>query len=94
MYNILTPGPTKVAENVRMARALETTNPDLDPAFYEFYRVTCAKYSHFLNTANPSFILSGEGILAWRPPAPRSPSRATAYSCSITASTARALPIL
>ena len=61
MYNILTPGPTKVAENVRMARALETTNPDLDPAFYEFYRVTCAKYSHFLNTANPSFILSGEG---------------------------------
>ena len=63
MYNILTPGPTKVAENVRMARALETTNPDLDPAFYEFYRVTCAKYSHFLNTANPSFILSGEGIL-------------------------------
>ena len=33
MYNILTPGPTKVAENVRMARALETTNPDLDPAF-------------------------------------------------------------
>ena len=40
MYNILTPGPTKVAEIVRMARALETTNPDLDPAFYEFYRVT------------------------------------------------------
>ena len=64
MYNILTPGPTKVAENVRMARALETTNPDLDPAFYEFYRVTCAKYSHFLNTANPSFILSGEGACA------------------------------
>ena len=86
MYNILTPGPTKVAENVRMARALETTNPDLDPAFYEFYRVTCAKYSHFLNTAR--------AFSAWRPPAPRSPSRATACSCSITASTARALPIL
>ena len=93
MYNILTPGPTKVAENVRMARALETTNPDLDPAFYEFYRVTCAKYSHFLNTANPSFILSGEGILGLEA-ACASPSRATACSCSITASTARALPIL
>lgn len=63
MYNILTPGPTKVRGNVRLARAKETTNPDLDPEFYDFYKSTCAKYSKFLNTANPSFILSGEGIL-------------------------------
>lgn len=63
MYNILTPGPTKVRSNVRLARAQETTNPDLDPAFYDFYKSTCTKYSKFLNTANPSFILSGEGIL-------------------------------
>ena len=33
MLNILTPGPTKVRENVRLARALPATNSDLDPAF-------------------------------------------------------------
>ena len=32
---IMTPGPTEVRENVRMARALATTNPDLDSQFYE-----------------------------------------------------------
>ncbi len=63
MYNILTPGPTKVRANVRGARALEATNADLDPAFFDFYRAVCQRYSKFLNTANPSYILSGEGIL-------------------------------
>lgn len=55
--------PPRLQKRAAWRAPLETTNPDLDPAFYEFYRVTCAKYSHFLNTANPSFILSGEGIL-------------------------------
>ena len=63
MYNILNAGSHKVRRKRAHGAPLETTNPDLDPAFYEFYRVACAKYSHFLNTANPSFILSGEGIL-------------------------------
>ena len=28
MYKIMTPGPTQVAENVRLARSMECTNPD------------------------------------------------------------------
>ena len=62
-YNMLTPGPSKVRKNVLEARAIQAGNSDLDPEFYDFYKKTCAKYSHFLNTANPSFLLSGEGIL-------------------------------
>ncbi|MBU3191763.1 alanine--glyoxylate aminotransferase family protein [Clostridium bowmanii] len=60
---IMTPGPTEVRENVRMARALATTNPDLDLQFYEFYKETCDKIGQFLNTYNEVRILSGEGIL-------------------------------
>lgn len=60
---IMTPGPTQVRENVRMARALATTNPDLDLQFYEFYKETCDEIGQFLNTDNEVRILSGEGIL-------------------------------
>ncbi|MFL0248666.1 pyridoxal-phosphate-dependent aminotransferase family protein [Candidatus Clostridium stratigraminis] len=60
---IMTPGPTQVSENVRLARALETTNPDLDIKFYDFYKETCEKIGEFLNTKNEVRILSGEGIL-------------------------------
>ena len=58
-YNMLTPGPSKVRKNVLEARAIQAGNSDLDPEFYDFYKRTCAKYSHFLNTANPSFRQSG-----------------------------------
>lgn len=60
---IMTPGPTQVTENVRMARSLPSTNPDLDPAFYDFYKETCEKLSTQMHTTNPFYILSGEGIL-------------------------------
>jgi aspartate aminotransferase-like enzyme len=60
---IMTPGPTEVRENVRLARALATTNPDLDLQFYEFYKETCEKIGEFLKTKNSTRILSGEGIL-------------------------------
>jgi aspartate aminotransferase-like enzyme len=60
---IMTPGPTEVRENVRIARALSTTNPDLDLQFYEFYKETCEKIGEFLKTKNSTRILSGEGIL-------------------------------
>lgn len=63
MYKIMTPGPTQVAENVRQARALECTNPDLDLEFYDFYKETCELISSLLNTENETLILSGEGIL-------------------------------
>lgn len=63
MYKIMTPGPTMVAENVRNARALECTNPDLDVEFCEFYKETCELISSLLGTKNETLILSGEGIL-------------------------------
>lgn len=63
MYKMMTPGPTMVAENVRMARSLETGNPDFDLDFVEYYKETCDLYSELLHTKNESLILSGEGIL-------------------------------
>ena len=63
MYKIMTPGPTQVAENVRMARSRECTNPDLDESFVEFYKETCEKISRLLKTENETLILGGEGIL-------------------------------
>ncbi|ACQ52377.1 alanine--glyoxylate aminotransferase family protein [Clostridium botulinum] len=60
---VMTPGPTMARENVRMARAMETTNPDLDLQFYDYYKETCEKIGGFLKTKNEVRILSGEGIL-------------------------------
>ncbi len=60
---IMTPGPTQVRENVRMARSIATTNPDLDLAFYDEYKNICDALSEILHTDNASYILSGEGIL-------------------------------
>lgn len=63
MYKIMTPGPTQVKENIRLARAEECTNPDLDETFVEFYKETCEQISRLLHTGNETFILGGEGIL-------------------------------
>ena len=60
---IYTPGPTRVRENVRLEIAKETTNPDIDVEFCEFYKNTCKKMSSILNTEKDVYILSGEGIL-------------------------------
>ena len=63
MYKVMTPGPTQVQENVRAARSLECTNPDLDESFVEFYKETCELISSLLHTKNETLILDGEGIL-------------------------------
>lgn len=60
---VYTPGPTNVRENVRLARAMETTNPDLDRDFFSFYKDTCKRLAQILKTDNDAFILGGEGIL-------------------------------
>ena len=60
---IYTPGPTNLRENVRRARALKTTNPDVDLDFVEFYKKTCDRFGEIINTKNDCYILSGEGIL-------------------------------
>lgn len=63
MYKMMTPGPTQVPENVRMARSLEFANPDIDETFVEFYKETCELISSLLGTKNETLILGGEGIL-------------------------------
>ena len=63
MYNVITPGPTKVKENVLNARSLVCTNPDLDFEFVENYNLLCKRISKLLNTENETLILGGEGIL-------------------------------
>lgn len=63
MYEIMTPGPTQVRENVRLARSLACTNPDLDPDFFTYYKETCELASSLLYTQNETLILGGEGIL-------------------------------
>lgn len=64
MYNVMTAGPVTVAENVRMARSLPCTNPDLDRDFYDFYKKTCELLEKAANTtSHQALILGGEGIL-------------------------------
>ena len=77
MYDIMTPGPTQVRENVRQARALACTNPDLDADFYDFYKETCEEISELLYTKNETLILDGEGILDWKQPVPLSRKKET-----------------
>lgn len=62
-YKLMTPGPTQVRENVRLARSMECINPDFDLDFVTYYKETCDLISKLLNTKNPAFILDGEGIL-------------------------------
>lgn len=63
MYRIMTAGPVQVAENVRMARSMPCTNPDLDPDFFRYYGETCSRLENFMNCSGRAYILSGEGIL-------------------------------
>ena len=60
---IMTPGPTQVRENVRIARSNECTNPDIDIAFVEMYHELATDISKLLYTTHETYILAGEGIL-------------------------------
>ena len=60
---LMTPGPTRVRKNVLKARAVDATNPDLDPEFFEYYRNTCRRIASFLNTSSQVLILAGEGMV-------------------------------
>lgn len=60
---VYTPGPTQIKENVRLKRAEETTNPDIDLDFYDFYKECSQKIGNIIGTKNDVYILSGEGIL-------------------------------
>ncbi|GAA0713549.1 alanine--glyoxylate aminotransferase family protein [Paraclostridium ghonii] len=60
---VYTPGPTNVSENVRQARSIKTTNPDIDLEFVEFYKDTCDEIGKVIGTKNDVYLLCGEGIL-------------------------------
>ena len=94
MYEIMTPGPTQVRENVLAARSLPCTNPDLDPDFYTFYKETCELISALLHTKNEALIWAARASLAWKQPVPVSRSRATGCWSSTMASSAKALRTL
>lgn len=61
-YNY-SPGPSYVRENVRLARAKEVTNPDIDKDFVQYYKDTCDLFNNIINSKNNTYILSGEAIL-------------------------------
>lgn len=63
MYELMTPGPTEVPENVRAARSLVCGNPDLDLEFFEYYKETCRMISSLVGSRGETLILGGEGIL-------------------------------
>ncbi|MBQ0078921.1 MAG: alanine--glyoxylate aminotransferase family protein [Eubacterium sp.] len=63
MAKLMTAGPTQVRENVRMARSLMFTNPDVDPQFAEDYKVICDKLEKIMNCSGRAYIMDGEGIL-------------------------------
>lgn len=63
MYKIMAAGPSQVRENVRLARAMETTNPDIDVEFVEYYKSLCDKLEGLVNSSGRAYIMGGEGIL-------------------------------
>lgn len=60
---VMTPGPTQIHEDVRMAMAKTITNPDLDLNFFEKYKEICEKLQRLLKTREDVLILGGEGML-------------------------------
>lgn len=61
---ILTPGPTEVPLRVRRALLRETTNPDLDPSFMEFYEGLRGKLRKLLGAERSSlYVMVGEAML-------------------------------
>jgi len=58
------PGPTDVRENVRLALAKKTNNPDFDKEFVHYYHEVCQKMGQVMGTTNDVLLLGGEGILA------------------------------
>lgn len=60
---VMSPGPTQVHDRVRAALAGDYTNPDLDPAFLDFYRDTAEKLNTMIGNKGVTYLLCGEGIL-------------------------------
>ncbi|MFF5996656.1 alanine--glyoxylate aminotransferase family protein [Lysinibacillus sp. KU-BSD001] len=57
------PGPTDIRENVRLALAKKTNNPDFDKEFIHYYHEVSKKMGTVMGTTNDVLLLAGEGIL-------------------------------
>lgn len=61
---VLTPGPTEIPHRVRMALTRETTNPDLDPEFFEVYDNVRRMLRELLGAKSSSlYVLTAEAVL-------------------------------
>jgi aspartate aminotransferase-like enzyme len=60
---VMTPGPTALPPEVREAMARPIENPDIEPAFTEFYRGLLEKLAAVSGTENDVLVLGGEGML-------------------------------
>jgi len=61
---ILTPGPTALPQRVKAALVRETTNPDLDPRFFEEYRETVDMARRLIGAEQGRvYIWAGEAML-------------------------------
>ena len=66
MAKMMLPGPTRVLEQVRLARAQAPDVMDSDPNFVAFYRDTCQRITRLSGGGDEyeTIILNGEGMLA------------------------------
>lgn len=60
---VMSPGPTAIHPEVRRAMARKATNPDLDPAFFDFAEGLAQDFRKLFATEGEVFLLGGEGIL-------------------------------
>lgn len=60
---LMTPGPTAIPADVRVAMSRAPQNPDVDPAFTAFYRRLLEKLQAVYRTDMDVHVLGGEGML-------------------------------
>ncbi|ADJ14627.1 pyridoxal-phosphate-dependent aminotransferase family protein [Halalkalicoccus jeotgali] len=60
---MMTPGPTALPEEVREAMARPIQNPDIEPAFSEFYGDFLGKLARVYGTDDDLVVLAGEGMV-------------------------------
>ena len=63
---VMSPGPTSIHPEVRRAMARKATNPDLDPAFFDFAAGLAEDFRKLFATEGEVFLLGVKGSLAWK----------------------------
>ncbi|MEF8773653.1 MAG: alanine--glyoxylate aminotransferase family protein [Halobacteriales archaeon] len=60
---LMTPGPTELPPDVREAMSRPIVNPDVEPAFGDYYETLLSKLATVYGTDDDVLVLGGEGIL-------------------------------